>query len=393
MKLTLLLLCLFSIVFVVHSQTDYAKPDCKTLLVRVSRKLASLQHIRYHYKRVLNYSSENYHNEMDALVYLDFQSTDTLTGFRYQLGAGPIKEVFNGTEKFILNEKEKTMDVDPQPLKKSFTASFFYNSVITLKNALPAIISDREIEKLLRDTSINHRNFYIITLTMHKKTISNLGNHFDEMTQERNIIYTITIDAKSLLPVTIRQANSINTDFTETNFTAIDTISYTPAAGSWFYTTYLAEYKPATQKDTPPLLATGANAPNWTLPFYNKTETIALNKMKGRVILLDFWIKNCGPCIESTPYLNALHKKFNSKGVEFLSINAYDSKEDISWFCKKHAIGYKVLMNGKAVAEQYGVSGFPTFFIIDKKGKIIYAAPGFTPAIAAVIEKTIEKIL
>ena len=171
------------------------------------------------------------------------------------------------------------------------------------------------------------------------------------------------------------------------------TLTYSPTALSWFYTTYLAEYRPVSQKDTAVLLAAGVNAPNWTLPVYNKKENIVLNKMKGKVILLDFWIKNCGPCIESTPHLNALHKKFKEKGVELLSINAYDSKEDIGWFCKKHAIDYKVLMNGKAVAEQYGVSGFPTFFIIDKEGKIVYAAPSFTPSTTELLDKMIEKIL
>ncbi len=47
-----------------------------------------------------------------------------------------------------------------------------------------------------------------------------------------------------------------------------------------------------------------------------------------------------------------------------LGINSYDPKEDVKWFCDKHKVAYNVLING---AQQYGVSAFPTIFIIDKR--------------------------
>ena len=51
-------------------------------------------------------------------------------------------------------------------------------------------------------------------------------------------------------------------------------------------------------------------------------------------------------------------------------------KEDISWFCDKHKLTYKVLINGKDVAEKYGVSGFPTIILINKEGKVLYSGIG-----------------
>ena len=391
MKSILLLLCSLAVAGIACAQSAPGYTNCTTLLEKVSRQLNSLQHIRYHYKRVLDYSSENYHHEADALVYLDFNSPDTLTGFRYQIVSASAKEFFNGTEKFTLSEQEKTIDIDPQPVKKSFTSSFFYNSPVTLKNILPLIIADNEIKKSVRDTIVNGSPCYIAELILHKKTFGNPGKQFDNMTQDRYITYHISIDAQSLLPLKIRQGNNVNTDYTETSFADFDSTGYTPTEKSWFYSTYTAVYKPTLQKETAPLPAAGSAAPGFTLPLYNTQTVLSLDQLKGKVVVLDFWIKNCGPCIESTPHLNTLHKKFSNKKFRLLSINAYDNKEDISWFCKKHAIDYTVLMNGKAVAEQYGVNGFPTFFIIDKEGNIVYAAPGFTPSTAALIEKMIEK--
>lgn len=109
--------------------------------------------------------------------------------------------------------------------------------------------------------------------------------------------------------------------------------------------------------------------------------------------MLDFWIKNCGPCIQSVPHLNELQKKFKDKNFKLISINSYDSKEDISRFCNKHKIDYMVLVNGKRVAKEYGVSGFPTFFIIDKSGKIIYSHIGHDASKQLEIEQVINNAL
>ncbi len=62
-------------------------------------------------------------------------------------------------------------------------------------------------------------------------------------------------------------------------------------------------------------------------------------------------------------------------------------------FCTKHKVGYPVLLNGKSVAEKYGVSGFPAFFIIDKTGKIIYAQAGYSTTTHSEVEKIIAAAL
>lgn len=106
--------------------------------------------------------------------------------------------------------------------------------------------------------------------------------------------------------------------------------------------------------------------------------------------MLDFWIKNCGPCIQSVPHLNNLQSKFKNKEFSLVSINSYDSKEDVIWFCDKFKVNYPVLLNGKSVAEEYGVSGFPSIILIDKKGKIFYSTAGFDQL---EIEKLILNVL
>ena len=192
------------------------------------------------------------------------------------------------------------------------------------------------------------------------------------------------------MPFEVLQVNDRNDDFIKTSFTNINISSPSPSEFSWYYSTYVNEYKPTVQKDLLQLISVGSLAPEWTLPLYNKKENITLRNFKGKVVLLDFWIKNCGPCIKSIPDLNALQQKFKNVKFEILGINSYDPKEDIIWFCNKNKPKYKNLMQGKEIAVKYGVTSFPTVILIDKNGKILYSGNSLEKIKN---EKMIEKAL
>jgi thiol-disulfide isomerase/thioredoxin len=213
------------------------------------------------------------------------------------------------------------------------------------------------------------------------------------MTTKSNFIYKLIIKKESDFPVEVMQVNDLNSDFIKTSFTNVQADASALPELSWYYSTYTNDFKPATEKTSTQLLSRGSSAPGWKLQVYNKKETLSLDDLKGKVILLDFWIKNCGPCIESVPHLNQLEHKFRNKNFKLISINSYDSRENVSLFCNKHNTEYTVLLNGKNVAEKYGVDGFPAFFIIDKEGKIIYANMGYSTSLQSEIEQIIQQAL
>lgn len=376
---------IFSFFFMtVKSQTT--NNIAERVLQKVSDNLNSLQNISYDLKRELNYPSNNYHRESKWYEYFEFLKNDTLD-FKYQIDDETGKQIFNGTEKFDLDQKTKTIQIIHHPNQESFQGlSALYNSILTLKNILPEIINDSTTIKTLRDTTLDNKSYYLITINIGKKNIKTLGDGFNKM--KFNFIYKIIIDKKSYLPLGIIQPTN-HTDFIKTSFLNINANAKLPSEYSWYYSTYTNEYKPAIPKDIPLLIPIGSIALDWTLPLYNKNENISLSELKEKVILLDFWFKNCGPCIESVAHLNSIHEKFKNQKFEILGINTYDAQKDISWFCNKHKIRYKVLMNGKDIAEKYGVVGYPTIILIDKKGNVLYSG-GFDQA---KIEELIEKAL
>ena len=220
-----------------------------------------------------------------------------------------------------------------------------------------------------------------------------MGNGFDAMKTESNFIYKIIIGKDNYLPLIILQKNDLNDDFIRTSFSNIESNPDPPSEMTWYYSTYTNDYKPAADIIVPQLISIGSSSPDWKLKIYNQNKMISLDDLKGEVILLDFWIKNCGPCILSVPYLNKLQDRFGSRGFRIISINSYDSNEDISLFYNKHRIKYPVLLNGKNVAEKYGVDAFPTFFIIDKAGRIIYSHTGYEPSVHSEIEQIVNDAL
>lgn len=209
------------------------------------------------------------------------------------------------------------------------------------------------------------------------------------MQTKSNFIYKITIDKKNNIPVEVLQKNDLNGDFIKTNFSNIHLAPKQPTENSWFYSTYLDKYKPINQKEIPQLISVGSFASDWTLPYHNKNENVSLSELKGKVILLDFWIKNCSPCIASVPHINAIKESYKNKEFEIFGINTWDSKKDIDWFCNKHEVAFNVLMDGKDIAEKYGIDSYPTIILIGKKGEVLYSG-GFDKA---KIEELINKAL
>ena len=379
----------------IYAQSSSSSPSADSILSKVNLALHSLTGIKYNNTRELNYASENYHNVSAWACYYDFQSRDTLTGFTYQIEDSASKQVFNGTEAFYLNKRSRAIQIDDHPAKHAFRSlSFLYNSVITLRNVLPLFIADKTAVKEVADTTISGIACILVTVNIGKRRVQNMGHGFDAMTTKCNFVYKIAIQKDNYLPFEVLQSNDLNTDYIKTSFTQVDVNPQAPVELSWYYSTYTNDYKQtAGTSVVQHLVPAGSSAPQWKLQVSNNDNTISLDDLKGKVVLLDFWIKNCGPCIQSVSYLNEMQNKLKDRNFKIVSINSYDSKSDVSWFCNKHSTNYSVLINGKAVAEKYGVSMFPTFFVVDKTGRIIYSGSGYDASVQSQVGKVIQKAM
>ena len=312
------LLCSFTVLNPTHSiRPGYASAD--HVLSAVYEKLVSRNTLQHTYQLELNYASEDYHRTLAGTTFLDFTTADSIIGFRYLLEGKGMKLVYNGTESFVLDKGQKTMQLTIHPKVSHFTGiTAFHNSLVTLRKTLPGIIADRSIEKSLADTTMDNREYYLIRLKLNKRVIERLGG-FSELSTDRKNIYELIVDKSSYLPVQFIQRNSVNSDYMLTVIDNIVMDAVAPSELSWYYSSYTDQYKLTRKKVLQPLKEQ-ATAPDWELPLPGGQEVVQLRQLKGKVVLLEFWTKNCGYCISVVPKLNSLMKKFQHEDVVVLGV-------------------------------------------------------------------------
>lgn len=113
----------------------------------------------------------------------------------------------------------------------------------------------------------------------------------------------------------------------------------------------------------PPLHLTG---------WLNSPE-LALESLRGKVVVLNFWATWCGACKESVPVINELARKYEGK-VVFLGICATQGAQDLPELVNSLGIRYPVAQDVETkTVTAYGANSFPDYYLIDQRGKLALA--------------------
>ena len=121
----------------------------------------------------------------------------------------------------------------------------------------------------------------------------------------------------------------------------------------------------------------GKKAPNVEIESFDGKK-IRLSDLNDHVILLNFWASWCLPCKQEAPELDNSWIKYHDSDVVFLGINILDEENNARKYLDKYKPEY---LNGfdreGSIALDFGVSGVPETYFIDKKGIIIdkYVGP------------------
>ncbi|MDX2146281.1 MAG: TlpA disulfide reductase family protein [Planctomycetota bacterium] len=153
------------------------------------------------------------------------------------------------------------------------------------------------------------------------------------------------------------------------------------------------ERRPAPEQSDNGLLPVGSQAPDFELkdPGGN---TFTLASFKDKVVLLDFWGSWCPPCRAAMPGMQRLHERFKNKPVAVVGLNFERSRDaDPQAFMRQNKYTYKLLLNAETIAPKFQVSGWPTFYVLDQNGKVLWSAAGHSPAHEKEIAEVIERAL
>jgi thiol-disulfide isomerase/thioredoxin len=101
---------------------------------------------------------------------------------------------------------------------------------------------------------------------------------------------------------------------------------------------------------------------------------VDLAKMKGKVVLIDFWATWCPPCVAEVPDVVAAYDKLHSKGFEIIGVSLDKDKNSLTQFVASQKMAWPQFFDGQywqnKYARQFGIESIPAMWLLDKKGNL-----------------------
>jgi thiol-disulfide isomerase/thioredoxin len=99
---------------------------------------------------------------------------------------------------------------------------------------------------------------------------------------------------------------------------------------------------------------------------------VDIQKMKGKVVLIDFWAAWCGPCIAALPEVVQLYNQYHDQGFEIVGINLDKLQPHMEQVVHRFKMPWPQYFDGKGwgnkFALEYNINSIPSLWLVDKKG-------------------------
>ncbi len=122
--------------------------------------------------------------------------------------------------------------------------------------------------------------------------------------------------------------------------------------------------------------------------WLNTAGPLGRDALDGKVVLIDFWATSCGGCIAKMPEVQKLHESYADDGLVVIGVHSKSGGETCEPFVTKRGFTYPIAIDTGETAVAYGVDSLPTYFLVDRSGKVVTGYSSRLPS-----EQEIQRLL
>lgn len=132
-------------------------------------------------------------------------------------------------------------------------------------------------------------------------------------------------------------------------------------------------------------------------PTYRVTtltgEALSPEQLRGKVVLVNFWATWCGPCRMEMPALQAMYERHRAQGLVLLGLSVDRGGDQVVRdYVRDRGVTYPIAIVGGAEEAAFGgVRGYPTSFLLDRRGVVRHEVIG--PLAPATLELAVRRLL
>ncbi len=117
----------------------------------------------------------------------------------------------------------------------------------------------------------------------------------------------------------------------------------------------------------------GYQAPIFKGVKYNTNDSLSLDNLRGKYVLLDFWSVYCPPCIKELPLLKEIYDKTDRNKFEIIGIVTNENDKRLQKLLKDNAVNWSQILSTEQnnIQNRYNINHYPTTFLLDPNGIVI----------------------
>ncbi|MDF0714859.1 TlpA disulfide reductase family protein [Muricauda sp. 334s03] len=365
-----------------HHFSFSQSPEQNTKILEKSfERMMELQSVAYDSYKEAEESNVTYLTQKD-FIYFDLKSGSLLKTPRYYLGTDEDKLLYDGKRQLLSSKKKQLVMVNDKPLVNNPLLLTF----VPIRNFMAEVLTNDSTTVKLVDNKSSSNDFEF-KITIHEGWFDWERRKITQKEGYKDSNYVLHLYADNLLPKRMTKENGPTGHLTRTfDHYRFD---YTKSEDFWegnelpdYKRVSLEEFFQTPEKET----VDGNNSKqepigqDFELPVIGSNNTIKPFNITGQVVLLEFWFRNCGPCVKAVPSINMLHTKYGNKGLNIFGVEFIEGEASLNLlkaYKSKTNMLYPSLYMGGPLATSLNVQAGPTIVIIDKKGEIIYNQPGY----------------